>query len=270
MKYLPGKLSPTHDPVMMYKQSEVQEMNMMNTKQGQWKTDQRHPGYLPAIVRNRLTTAWMRKYAKKKTENNCHEIEARFAVYIEEADRGQYQMYPATVSEQIRTLCLKWMLRTKRRDPQADYIKTKPGKELFCLLGQISQVINNTKVLRPRMRVVSSSCDCITGILEEYERLFTDNPFQACTLSQVGPHGNPKLMRYSLSPVDMAQIEARNTLSADEDQNSREPSSLSKEVDRFWMLSKEEKTLLRIKKQNEVVWEMAKQNSDFLAQSMAL
>ncbi|CAJ0600957.1 unnamed protein product [Cylicocyclus nassatus] len=146
--------------------------------------------------------------------------------------------------------------------------------QLRGLLDNLFNVIGNLKVLRPGRMIFQS--DDNTKVLEDYKALFVYDPFQVCSLSVMRADGYTKSMKSLRTPVDLLQsttpldktssVNNGNT----HDQKLDTRPVLRNNTDRYWMLRKKEKTLLQLKNQSDVVWQMAKQNRSYIKCSMAL
>ncbi|CAJ0600975.1 unnamed protein product [Cylicocyclus nassatus] len=225
MIMLPNGCSPMEDPVMMYKRSEVLKQRKKP------KESRRQLAQLPQEMN---TYTWKPGYP---------------AVYINESENGQNKLRSAAVSDQIRFLVLKWMVRTRTKDPQRDPAKATPyDTELRSLLDNLFNVIGSLRILRPRKMGFQ---DDDVKVLEDYNALFTYDPFQACWVSVVGVNGCTRSMKSLRTPINLLQSTlSKESTANNEHEQADLPKSkpmLRNEASRYWMLRKEERTLLQVK-----------------------
>ncbi|ETN77509.1 EGF-like domain protein [Necator americanus] len=109
MKLLPSKWSPSHDPVLMWKKSEVLEQRRLR-KEGKLQVEKRAEDQ-------------MRTYATTP----AHKVKSRDfqTVYSRELDEEHIHLYSSGVNEQVSFLFWTWAMQTSRKDPQSEPVKRR-------------------------------------------------------------------------------------------------------------------------------------------------
>ncbi|EYC05943.1 hypothetical protein Y032_0079g1269 [Ancylostoma ceylanicum] len=267
MRFLPCKYSPAYDPVTLWKRSEVLERYRLR-KNGTWKLrtmtvsqgparnypwTAAHPDYVPILVRGRLQTRWMRKYAEIRTGNDCSKFEALYVVYLLEFDKERAHMCSKGVNDQISFLFCQWFIRTYIMDPQKDIAKAKAGAtETELLHSKFYELWDSLKILQPPGPPNSVDLREYFTALVSYLKLFEYDPFESCPLSTTDCYGNTQRVVFLRTPVrrlNPALFKGNHSDQNSEEDQKKGMKQRGKEEGRFdqwWMLTRKQKRIVKL------------------------
>ncbi|KAK6758566.1 hypothetical protein RB195_016035 [Necator americanus] len=289
MRAMPESISPECDPVTMWTKREVLERSKIRKSGGKVEGLQNNAmypwtpafeDYLPKSKRARIRRCWMRTYARLRIEEESRtKSELIWGVFVKEIyDHGIYER-SKPVLDQLRYLFKCWVVQTYRRDPKKDSDSVQPRRtrvdeELEYLLSNYYKVLNSLSVFRrssPSHIQKSDYCNSIENYLKTCD---TYDPFLMCMINSLDRNGNTQQVPLLRTPLKMLSIqvldnmqlasEEENTISHPNMRRNAEPNSPT------WMLTREEKTTEELRGFSNRVWEMAKQNWDYIQRSKAL
>ncbi|CAJ0601067.1 unnamed protein product [Cylicocyclus nassatus] len=264
MKFCPKTIAPQIDPVTMWTRDEV-------LKNGDAKN------FVPSSIKDRLRIQWMQTYAKTKIEENCSKSEALYSVYVNQmgkiANGASLEQ-----AEQIRHLNQEWAARTHRKDPQPDPARrTKYEAELDRLTRKLCDAWNGTQALKKNSLRNANEHNEFLVALKNYLEVNDYDPFEYCPLTMVDGQGNMKAIKCLKKPaetidpavLDRIQCQLRAHIDDVHKRNKRDYNH--QQFDPRWLLmSDQEKRLKRLQDCGNDVWNMAKQNHDYMSRVKAL
>ncbi|KAK6750373.1 hypothetical protein RB195_002384 [Necator americanus] len=290
MRILPSTYSPNVDPVSLWTREEVLERYGLRKEGVRGRTLPRadgmelhtypwtpvHTEYVPILMRNLLWTGWMMSYAKIRLEKESYSrSEALYEVFKKEHSSGRITICSEDVRKQTSYLFRKWASWINRNDPlveslalQCHEAKNYPSFKIFANLQWNFGVLKPAEVKKHRFH------SDYRVALEDYVKWFKNDPLQICSLSTAECYGNTRQVRFLRKSVDVLGPEMIESLEEwwnnDSQLDQQEPQRAENIFDSRWMLTEDEKRTAKIDDHVEMVWELAKQNSDYMKRSKAL